>query len=96
MTSFQSLPASSPLPDAAPLEKLKGLSPVVLASDVGLEMRRQSKNLIAAMDTFEAGLMQDWCAQATAVSEQKLCQPVFRCALHPALLSVGAGLHCLA
>jgi len=69
----------------APLEKLKGLSPAVLASDVGLEMQRQSEDLIAAMDAFEASLMQQWCGLATVVSEQKLCQPVLRCVAGRAL-----------
>lgn len=54
----------------APLEKLKGLSPAVLASDVGLEMQRQSEDLLAAMDAFEASLMQQWCGLATVVSAE--------------------------
>lgn len=60
------------------MEKLRGLSPAVLDSDVGMEMRRQSDDLVAAMDKFEANLMHEWCALATVVSEQKLCQPVLR------------------
>ncbi|KAL4450636.1 hypothetical protein ABPG77_000992 [Micractinium sp. CCAP 211/92] len=62
----------------APMDKLKGLSPAVLNSDVGLEMRRQSDNLIAAMGVFEANLMQEWCTMAAYVSKRKLCQPVLR------------------
>lgn len=60
------------------MDKLKGLSPAVLNSDVGLEMRRQSDNLIAAMGVFEANLMQEWCTMAAYVSKRKLCQPVLR------------------
>lgn len=66
------------LPSSAPLEKLKGLSPAVLSSDVGREMWRQSDELIAAMGTFEGRLMREWCTLAIVVSEQKLCQPVLR------------------
>lgn len=60
------------------MEKLKGLSSAVLASDIGVEMQRQSDDLIAAMDAYEAGLMAQWCAEACVVSEEKLCQPVLR------------------
>ena len=60
------------------MEKLQGLSAAVLASDSGLEMRRQCDELTTAMDAFELALMQEWCALATVVSEQKLCQPVLR------------------
>ena len=60
------------------MEKLQGLSAAVLASDSGLEMRRQCDELTAAMDAFELALMADWCALATVVSEQKLCHPVLR------------------
>lgn len=68
------------------MEKLQGLSAAVLASDSGLEMRRQCEELTAAMDGFELALMQDWCALATVVSEQKLCQPVLRWAQQVAAL----------
>lgn len=62
------------------MDKLKGLSSAVLTSDVGQEMQRWSEDLIAAMDAYEAARMQEWCGLATVVSEQKLCQPVLRCA----------------
>ena len=60
------------------MAKLQGLSSAVLSSDVGLEMRKQFTQLTAGMDAFEAELMQGWCALATVVSEQKLCQSVLR------------------
>ncbi len=60
------------------MQKISGLSAAVLSSDSGLEMRSQFEELTAAMDAFEAALMHEWCALATTVSEQKLCQPVLR------------------
>lgn len=60
------------------MERLRGLSAAVLLSDAGLEMGAQFEALTASMDAFEAELMAGWCALATVVSEQKLCQPVLR------------------
>lgn len=61
------------------MEKMRGLSSAVLSSDAGLEMRRTYDALMAGMDAFEADLMGEWCGLATAVSAEKLCQPVLRC-----------------
>lgn len=80
------------------MEKISGLSAAVLSSDSGLEMRSQFDELTAAMSDYEAALMHEWCALATTVSEQKLCQPVLRQAREWTLLQsqLGLPLCCLA
>lgn len=63
---------------SVPMEKLQGLSSIVLETDDGRKMLRLYASLMDSMRTYEASRLGEWCTLTAVVSEQKLKQPLLR------------------
>ncbi|KAL0038617.1 hypothetical protein WJX79_000048 [Trebouxia sp. C0005] len=61
---------------AGPMEKLHSLPKLVLDSEEARSVQQQYDHLIVEMDQFEKATVEDWCNLISAISDQKLKQPL--------------------
>ena len=60
---------------------MQGLHPGLAASDDGRAVRAAYKAVDAALSAYEAEVLGTWAAEAAAVTERRLRQPLLRCGL---------------
>ena len=68
------------------MERVKGLGRAALETEEGRNAVALHSQLSDDLAAFEAATLADWCRLLAATSDQKLKQPLLKCAL-PVLLS---------
>eukprot|EP00891_Asterochloris_glomerata_P002883 jgi/Astpho2/2883/Aster-01037 len=63
---------------AGPMEKVHGLHRLVLETEEARSIMQAYDKLMADMDAYEKATVQDWCNLISAISDQKLKQPLMR------------------
>ena len=70
--------APSAVLPAGPMEKVHCLHRLVLETEEARSIMQAYDKLMADMDAYEKATVQDWCNLISAISDQKLKQPLMR------------------